>query len=103
MASPEPVLWFASPNEEATPGSEYARTAFDAKKALEMLQDADRTMTRRLEDLDQQNLDEWPGYQLRIYVEDGGELLAADREVHRLMLRLTRYGLRAGVRLEVQW
>lgn len=99
-----PVVWFASPNGDATPSkSEYQRTALGPKEALEMLRDADRTMIGRLENLRNRKLLTWPGYELRVYVEDGGVLLASHRDVHPLMLHLTRHGLRARVRLEVHW
>lgn len=96
--------WFASADTSARPEmSEYERIALGPKLALEMLQDAERTMTRRLNDLDERPLDTWPGYELRIYVQGGADLLDSDREVRRLMTRLASQGKRAGVRLEVQW
>lgn len=100
-----PSCWFASADSNARPEtSEYERIALGTKQAVEMLQDADRRMAQRLDDLDSRGLSAWPG-ELRIYIERGADLLADPvhgRQAHRLMLRLTRSGRRAGIRLEVQ-
>lgn len=88
----EPIVWRISND--------------DAAKALRILQDADKARTDRLRALNGANIDRWPGYEIRVHVENGSRLFA-DRDrgktIEDLTEKLLRDGLRAGIRLEVQW
>ena len=88
----EPIVWRISND--------------DAAKALRILQDADKARVDRLRHLNGANVGRWPGYEIRIHVENGSRLFA-DRDrgktIEDLTEKLLRDGLRAGVRLEIQW
>lgn len=88
----EPIIWRISPDDTA--------------KALRILQDADKARVDRLRLLNGARIDRWPGYEIRVHVENGSRLLA-DRDhgktIEELILKVQRDGLRAGIRLEIQW
>jgi hypothetical protein len=88
----EPVAWYIS--------------AADSTRALRVLQHADKAMLERNHALAGAQVDRWPGYQIRVYVTDTHRLLADTengKAIEALTQRLTRYGRKAGVLLELQW
>jgi hypothetical protein len=78
----------------------------DTAKALQILQDADKELTKRLHHIYGSGADRWPGYEIRIYAMGGTRLLSDvdhGEEIFNLFQKLIKYGLRGGVRLEIQW
>lgn len=74
--------------------------------ALRTLQTAEQMLTKRLRELNATSLDRWPGFELRVHAAGGSRLIADQthgNQIEKLTKRLLRDGLRAGVRLEIDW
>lgn len=88
----EPAVWYIS--------------AADSAEALRVLQDADKVLTERIHHLRGAGVEQWPGFEIRIYTTGASRLLADPahgEEIHKLAEKITRHGLQSGIRLQLDW
>lgn len=95
-----PMRWLATTNPNRSGSPDYERVAVGPLNVAAMLADAERIRVQRSTG---NSPDRSP---LRIYIETPGPLLDDSEygvSIYGLATQLARWGLRSGVRVEVQW
>lgn len=88
----QPVVWRISPD--------------DIKDAIQALRNAEKALTDRRRNLNGANVAQWPGYKIHVHIASGSRLFADSRygdEMYAIAQKVLEHGLRAGVRIEIDW